>query len=254
MRFFSYICSRMELQRRLEHWLITLFMLFAMQLHALDVKHFTFSHLGIADGVDNQRIFSVCQTTSGAIWWSSMKGVGRYNGSKVRIYRLDDGTPFAHLGGRVIKMATNDKAIYAFDNRGSIYLFQSVLDGFKPVASISKKLGHEVALNDIYVKDGNLFLALHDGVYLLKDTTLTQVMKGTYVNQIVPMMGHLLFCARDGVYNERGQRLLPYNAEFGYYDEMSGRLWVGGYENGLHLVTLNQNGKITSDEFVRISD
>lgn len=254
MRFFSYFCSRMELQRRLEHWLITLFMLFAMQLHALDVKHFTFSHLGIADGVDNQRIFSVCQTTSGAIWWSSMKGVGRYNGSKVRIYRLDDGTPFAHLGGRVIKMATNDKAIYAFDNRGSIYLFQSVLDGFKPVASISKKLGHEVALNDIHVKDGNLFLALHDGVYLLKDTTLTQVMKGTYVNQIVPMMGHLLFCARDGVYNERGQRLLPYNAEFGYYDEMSGRLWVGGYENGLHLVTLNQNGKITSDEFVRISD
>ena len=91
-------------------------------------------------------------------------------------------------------------------------------------------------------------------ILVLKDTTLTQVMKGTYVNQIVPMMGHLLFCARDGVYNERGQRLLPYNAEFGYYDEMSGRLWVGGYENGLHLVTLNQNGKITSDEFVRISD
>ena len=244
----------MELLHKLEHWLIVLFMLFAMQLHALDVKHFTYSHLGIADGVDNQRIFSVCQTTSGAIWWSSMKGVGRYNGSKVRIYRLDDGTPFAHLGGRVIKMATNDKAIYAFDNRGSIYLFQSILDGFKPFASISKKLGHEVGLNDICVKDDKLFLALHDGVYMLKDTTLTQVMKGTYVNQIIPMMGHLLFCARDGVYNEHGRRLLPYNTEYGYYDEMSGRLWVGGYENGLHLVTLSQNGRITSDEFVRISE
>jgi AraC-like DNA-binding protein/ligand-binding sensor domain-containing protein len=244
----------MELQRRLEHWLIALFMLFAMQLHALDVKHFTFSHLGTAEGVDNQRIFSISQTASGAIWWSSMKGVGRYNGSKVRIYRLEDDTPFAHLGGRVIKLATNDKAIYAFDNRGSIYLFQSVLDGFKPVASISKMLGHEVALNDIYLKDGNLFLAMHDGVYSLKDNTLSQVMKGTYVNQIVPMMGHLLFCARDGVYNERGQRLLTYNAEYGYFDEMSGRLWIGGYENGLHLVTLSQNGRITSDEFVRISD
>jgi len=244
----------MELQRRLEHWLIALFILFAMQLHALDVKHFTFSHLGTAEGVDNQRIFSISQTASGAIWWSSMKGVGRYNGSKVRIYRLEDDTPFAHLGGRVIKLVTNDKAIYAFDNRGSIYLFQSVLDGFKPVASISKMLGHEVALNDIYLKDGNLFLAMHDGVYSLKDNTLSQVMKGTYVNQIVPMMGHLLFCARDGVYNERGQRLLTYNAEYGYFDEMSGRLWIGGYENGLHLVTLSQNGRITSDEFVRISD
>ena len=244
----------MELLHKLGHWLIAFFLLFAVQLHALDVKHFTFSHLGIADGVDNQRIFSVCQTTSGAIWWSSMKGVGRYNGSKVRIYRLDDGTPFAHLGGRVIKMATNEKAIYAFDNRGSIYLFQSILDGFKPFASISKKLGHEVGLNDICVKDDKLFLALHDGVYMLKDTTLTQVMKGTYVNQIIPMMGHLLFCARDGVYNEHGRRLLPYNTEYGYYDEMSGRLWVGGYENGLHLVTLTQDGRITSDEFVRISE
>ena len=254
MRFFSYICSQMELQQRLEHWLLALCVLFATQLHALDVKHFTYSHLGIAEGVDNQRIFSVCQTSSGAIWWSSMKGVGRYNGSKVRIYRLDDGTPFAHLGGRVIKITADDKAIYAFDNRGSIYLFQSILDGFKQVSSISKKLGHEVALNDIYVKDGKLYLALHDGVYLLNDTTLTQVMKGTYVNQIVPMMGHLLFCARDGVYNEKGKRLLPYNTEYGYFDEMSGRLWVGGYENGLHVVTLSQNGKITADEFVRISD
>lgn len=251
---FSYICSQMELQQRFEHWLLVLCVLFATQLHALDVKHFTFSHLGIAEGVDNQRIFSVCQTSSGAIWWSSMKGVGRYNGSKVRIYRLDDGTPFAHLGGRVIKIAADDKAIYAFDNRGSIYLFQSILDGFKPIASISKKLGHEVALNDIYVKDGKLFLALHDGVYLLNDTTLTQVMKAAYVNQIVPMMGHLLFCARDGVYNEKGKRLLSYNTEYGYYDEMSGRLWVGGYENGLHVVSLSQNGKITADEFVRISD
>ncbi len=251
---FSYICSQMELQQRFEHWLLVLCVLFATQLHALDVKHFTYSHLGIAEGVDNQRIFSVCQTSSGAIWWSSMKGVGRYNGSKVRIYRLDDGTPFAHLGGRVIKIAADDKAIYAFDNRGSIYLFQSILDGFKPIASISKKLGHEVALNDIYVKDGKLFLALHDGVYLLNDTTLTQVMKAAYVNQIVPMMGHLLFCARDGVYNEKGKRLLSYNTEYGYYDEMSGRLWVGGYENGLHVVSLSQNGKITADEFVRISD
>ena len=158
------------------------------------------------------------------------------------------------FGGRVIKLATNDKAIYAFDNRGSIYLFQSVLDGFKPVASISKMLGHEVALNDIYLKDGNLFLAMHDGVYSLKDNTLSQVMKGTYVNQIVPMMGHLLFCARDGVYNERGQRLLTYNAEYGYFDEMSGRLcrsawryayrrlWLQAYQS--HFYKVNKTSKL----------
>ena len=50
---------------------------------ALNVKDFTYTHLGKADGMDNQRIFSLCQTTSGAIWWTSKTGVCRDNGSSV---------------------------------------------------------------------------------------------------------------------------------------------------------------------------
>ena len=55
------------------------------------------------------------------------------------------------------------------------------------------------------------------------------------------------------VYDEKGKRLLPYNTESGFYDELSGRLWVGGYEKGLHLVTLSQDGRVSADEFVRFS-
>lgn len=229
------------------------FLLVAVQLHALDVKDFTFSHLGKAEGVDNQRVFSVCQTSSGAIWWATMTGVVRYNGSKVRNYRLDEGVAFAHLGGRVIRMVTDTAMIYAFDNRGSVFAFNALYDKFDFITSISEKLGHEVALNDMYAVGDKLFLALHDGVYMMKEEKLVQVIKGAYVNKIVPVRNRLVFCARDGVYNEKGQRLLPYNTECGYYDELSGRLWLGGYENGLHVVTLSEDGGIVADEFVALS-
>lgn len=220
---------------------------------ALQVDDFTFFHIGKANGLDNQRIFSICQTSSGAVWWSSMTGVGRYNGSKVKNYPLDAQTPFSHMGGRVIRLSTDSTAIYAFDNRGSIYRFSPLSGRFDIVTRIPEKIGHDVALNDIHISGKKLYLAMHDGVYLLQGDILKQVVKGPYVNNIVPMANRLLFCAREGVFDEQGHRLLPYNTESGYYDELSRRLWVGGYENGLHLVTIGQDGGVGADEFVRLT-
>ena len=220
---------------------------------ALQVDDFTFFHIGKANGLDNQRIFSICQTSSGAVWWSSMTGVGRYNGSKVKNYPLDAQTPFSHMGGRVIRLSTDSTTVYAFDNRGSIYRFSPLSGRFDIVTRIPEKTGHDVALNDIHIAGKKLYLAMHDGVYLLQGDILKQVVKGLYVNNIVPMANRLLFCAREGVFDEQGHRLLPYNTESGYYDELSRRLWVGGYENGLHLVTIGQNGSVGTDEFVRLT-
>ena len=71
-----YIKKDMKPYNRTTALILIAALLCAMPVGALEVKDFTFSHLGKAEGVDNQRIFSVCQTTSGAIWWSSMMGVG----------------------------------------------------------------------------------------------------------------------------------------------------------------------------------
>ena len=74
--------------------------LLSFYLHALEVKDFTFSHLGKTEGLDNQRIFSIRQTETGAIWWSSMTGVGRYNGLRVKNYPLDKGTPYGQCDAK----------------------------------------------------------------------------------------------------------------------------------------------------------
>ena len=235
--------------------LLTLLALLTTGLaQGLEVKDFSYSHLGKAEGMDNLRIFSVCQAPSGAIWWSSKIGVGRYNGSVVRNYPLDEGTPYGHSGGRVIHLATDSSSIYAFDNWGSVFVFNPVQSRFDFVIALSEKIGHEVALNDIHISGQGLYLAMHDGVFLLKDTTLTQVLADAYVNQIMPMKDQLLFCTREGLFDEKGHQLLPYNIESGYYDEISGKLWFGGYENGLHIVSLDGSGHVGHDAFVRLTD
>ena len=217
---------------------------------AICTNDFTISHLGKTEGLDNQRIFSVCQSSSGAIWWSSLKGVGRFNGSKVRNYRLDNDILFKRLGGRVIHVKADSTGVYAFDNRGSVFSFNVNCDRFDLIDQISKRLGYEVALNDIYVDGHRFYLALHDGVYLMANNSLKQIVKGIYVNTIVSVKGHLLFCSREGVFNEKGHRLLSNNTETAYYDELTGKLWLGGYDNGLHVVTLGANGRIATDQFV----
>ncbi len=237
----------------MKHWLITYFLLFVTQLYALEVKDFTFSHLGKSEGIDNQRVFSLFQSSSGAIWWSSMTGVGRYNGSKVKNYSLDDNTPYGHLGGRFIHLVKDSSTIYAFDNRGSIYRFNVMYDKFEFYYSVSKTLGHEVVLTDIYIDGNKFYLAMYDGVYLLAENSLTQITKSAYVNRFVKLKDGMLICTREGVFNEKGQRLFSYNAESGYYDELSGKLWLGGYENGLHIVTFGQNGSIAADRFVGLT-
>ena len=131
--------------------LIIVTLLSVLPAEALQVDDFSFFHIGKANGLDNQRIFSICQTSSGAIWWSSMTGVGRYNGSKVKNYSLDAQTPFSHMGGRVIHLSTDSTAIYAFDNRGNIYRFSHLAGCFDIVTRIPEKMGHDVALNDIHI-------------------------------------------------------------------------------------------------------
>ena len=219
---------------------------------ALNVKDFTYTHLGKADGMDNQRIFSLCQTTSGAIWWTSKTGVCRDNGSSVKSYSLDKGTPYNSLGGRVVKMLCKDQTIYAFDNQGSIYTYNANQDRFDFVIGVSKEIGHQVALNDVSPTADGLLLGMHDGLWLYKDGKLQQLLKCDYVNEIIRVKDQLLLCTRGGVCNRKGERLLPYNVECAYYDELSGKIWLGGYENGLYLVTTDEKGRVVRDTPVQL--
>lgn len=220
---------------------------------ALDVKDFTFSHLSKTDGAENQKVFSICRVPTGALWWSSKTGVCRYNGSQIVNYRLEQEVLYGNQGGRVINLTTGSSSLYAFDNRGFIFVFNTVQNRFEQVASLSDKIGHEVALNDVYVNGaGEFYLAMHNGVFMLRDTVLTPLHQGVWVNRIIKVKDRLYYLTREGVLDTDFKKILPYNTESGYYDYNTGRLWLGGYESGLNVVTFDDAWNVLTDDFVRI--
>ena len=47
----------------------------AVALRAQSVQDFTYSHLGQAEGMLSQRVYSILQTSDGASWWATKRGV-----------------------------------------------------------------------------------------------------------------------------------------------------------------------------------
>ena len=73
-------------------------------LQAQEVDHFTFSHIGSADGMHSQRIYSILQTDDGALWWSSNHGIERYNGVNIKYYALSEIGIYSEVAGRRIEL------------------------------------------------------------------------------------------------------------------------------------------------------
>lgn len=56
-----------------EKLLISFILLIVGVLHlpAQEISDFTFSHIGKAEGMHSQRVYSILQTNDGALWWST---------------------------------------------------------------------------------------------------------------------------------------------------------------------------------------
>jgi len=224
---------------------------------ALEVKDFTFTHLGIQEGMPSQRVYSSCQTIDGSIWWTTKRGVSRSNGAKIRNYSLDEGALFSSFAGRTIKIANVDGGVftqsqlYAYDNSGRIFKYNYIQNRFDKVAEVAKLLNrevYEIVVNDAYVSENGIWLAMREGIYLLKDNELKAIKEGVYTTCFInaPTKGEIVVGTKDGLFTvkkdaKRGfatTLLSRQNAESGYYDAKGKRLWIGTFDDGLHIINL----------------
>ena len=249
--------------RKQKYLILFLCMLFVfMGLKAQDVDMFTYSHLGPEEGLCSQRIYSICQTNDGAVWWSTKMDIERYNGQNIKHYQLSTDKGYSNFAGRSIKMhiGVNDSLLYAFDNHGHIAVYDEEQDEFRLQVDMSKLMEGSVVLNDILVTSDGWWFAMREGVFFLRDQQLTAVAKGMFTNTIVKTKRSMLFCTREGVYscpadrvpksNMQMTKLLPYNVESGYYDSMYDKVWLGGFLQGLQIYTPNADGMLTAHELM----
>lgn len=243
--------------------------LFALGARSQDAAAFTYSHLGQAEGLCSSRIYSVCQTEDGALWWANRKDVERYNGRSLRHYRLPAAAPvYSNYAGRSVKLRVGltDSLLYAFDNGGRIAVYDEVHDCLNLVADVGAMVEGDVLLNDVLPTSDGMWLAMRNGFYLLQQGRLTAVATGVFGNAIVPAGEWLLLCSREGVmgYPSRPPRggggpdgtrsarsgegpvmLLRQNMECGYYDAATRQVWLGGFRQGVTVATLTADGGLT---------
>ena len=240
---------------------VLLCLLCGVQAIALDVNDFTFKHLTHSDGLCSQRIYSITQTGDGAIWWAAKNCVERYNGVVVRCYKLNAPEDVSYQAGRYIKLfhsASGD--LYAFDNKGKIFLYDSLSDKFDLFADVRPVLGETLILNDIYVDGESVWLAEGNGIYMMRNGELPVRKIGVVANSIVMAGGKLCFCTNEGLFecveNSQGEVffkcLVQSNIVSGFYDDAGDRLWLGCFTDGVKVVSFANNGKVSSVAAVNV--
>lgn len=241
-------------------WL--LYMVLCSQLHAQE--HLTrnmlmLSNLNTDNGISSARVYSIVEAEDGAIWISTKRGVDRYNGQQVRNYTLATDMQFSDACGRNIKLTKNSQQhIYAYDNKGKIYIYNKVKDTFQLQVNLMNVLGGSVMLNDLLVDDkGCFWMALDRGVYRMdppsiagsKDITAPgspnkgkYILKNTYVNHIRFIGKQLLIGSPSGVFayspNAVQPRLLlrGYSVFLSYHDVKAHQIWLGTFHRGIILL------------------
>lgn len=220
---------------------------------ALRVSDFTFSHLGLVDGLNSQRIYSLKQTDDGAIWLTTQSFVARYNGVSIKNFDLAWYTgKYSWIGGepRFVQSVDNS-VLQVFDSGGRIYEYNPVQNHFKVIADVTGFFKQDYQLNDVYRDGDTYWLAMSEGVYMLRNGKIVAVGSKVYTNCIIRgSKGILLFGTRQGVKtlskshkNANHKTLvpyLPYVVVSGYYDTDTKRLWLGTYDKG--LIVADGNG------------
>ena len=241
-------------------WLLC--MVLCSQLHAQE--HLTrnmlmLSNLNTDNGLSSARVYSIVEAEDGAMWISTKRGVDRYNGQQVRNYTLATDMQFSDASGRNIKLTKDSQQhIYAYDNKGKIYIYNKVKDTFQLQVNLMNVLGGSVVLNDLLVDDkGCFWMALDRGVYMMaplsiagsKDKTAYSslnkgkyILKNIYVNHIRFFGKQLLIGSPSGVFvysqNAAQPRLLlrGYSVLSSYHDVKAHQIWLGTFHRGILLL------------------
>ncbi len=120
----------------------------------------------IKNGVGNNTIYHVCYGSEGFMWFSTDKGISRYDGFRFRDYPLimsvDSLSTPLHQAVKMLKEGS-DGLFYASLYQGGITCFDKEIEKFLPVRFDRPLKLKEI--QDFCWNDGNLYLATSQGLF-----------------------------------------------------------------------------------------
>lgn len=217
-------------------------------------RMFDVRHIGYAEGLSSQRVFSIVEDADGAIWIATKTGIDRYNGQTVKNYDLPGDFCYGDFAGRRLYLLHDIRyGIWAYDHTGRIYRYSIPYDCFEQVLHVGRAIQEDIILNRLsFDEDGVLWIGLDKGLYRQKpDGSVVAVLKGEYVNDIA-CAGKWLFAGTfTGVWriarektDERSKLLNDKQVQTLFWDQEKKELWTGTFDNGLLVITPD-NLKVT---------
>lgn len=209
-------------------------------------KRFEIQHIGYAQGLNSQRVFSITEGKYAAMWFGTKMGVSRYNGRVVKNYQLPGTFYYGDMAGRKINVLYQPlQGLYAYDQSGRIYHYAENEDLFVQILQLSNQLKAKVILNKTRVDDqGNLWLATNQGVLKWNaQEGLQTLVSNLYVNDVMVHKDTLVVASSQGIRittmdGKTWRKVTTTNAQTLEYTPSNHLLWVGTFDSGLFYLSL----------------
>lgn len=244
--------------KRLQSYILFILLLLATVLPAhghISRNMFMISNLNTDNGLSSSRVYSIVEAEDGAMWISTKRGVDRYNGQLVSNYTLATEMPYSDACGRNIKLTQDHhRQIYAYDNKGKVYIYNKVKDTFVLRCNLLNILGGSIVLNELLVDEkGNFWLAMDKGLYCLSASADGKeiirekakgrfILKDTYINHIQFVGQRLLIGTSKDVYcysvatQKIAKKISGSSVVSSYHDVEGHHIWLGTFHEGVKVV------------------
>lgn len=230
----------------------------------IDHRAFMYDHLGIADGLSSQRVYSIEEDKYGGMWIGIKNGVARYNGRTLTNYTLGEANKRSDTGGMVIKITKDyEDNILAYNNKGELFKYAEYLDRFVPIAQhftkrfneINKNGGSLILQNVVVDKENNLWASTSKGVFLVSNDrkNIKHYFGKLNVNRSIITGQHLIICTTSGaLLIDRNTRkvlrtLFNGNTETAFIDSQYNRLWLGTFNKGAVIIDMKTWKRVAAE-------
>ena len=257
--------------KRLQSYILFILLLLATVLPAHEHIYrnmFMVSNLNTGNGLSSPRVYSIVEAEDGAMWISTKRGVDRYNGQLVSNYTLATEMQYSDASGRNIKLTQDHhRQIYAYDNKGKVYIYNKVKDKFVLRCNLLDILGGSIVLNELLVDEkGNFWLAMDKGLYCLSASANGKeivreeakgrfILKDTYINHIQFIGQRLLIGTSKDVYcysvatQKIAKKISGSSVVSSYHDVEGHHIWLGTFHEGVKVVDDRTWKPINSTDF-----
>lgn len=233
---------------------------FAVVLFSIQAQQIR--HLGVNDGLNGRQSFNFVQDKEGFIWISNRFGIDRYDGKKIKNYRIPTLNETKNPVREVHILSDRDSLLWAYTDNGGIYFYDDLKDdfiGYKHLNSYLKTVFFDTD-NQLWFGVNNAFGTIIDGKvkYITSPQLNFQlVRKILHYDKnrliVVSTKSIHIYDKNENTFNnffsKKELKLISsLQIESAYFDRKKKDLWIGTTNSG--LILFNQRNR----QFIKLNN